>query len=179
LSLTAALTDGNPDDLVAPLRRRLAELAPSFALDWIGPMDQLIMDLFLRDTRFVLSLLGVFALIGLFLSATGLFAVLADSVARRRAEIGLRQALGASPKRVLASTLGDAVGVVALGMGLGSVLAWVWRQAIASMLYGVSPNDPWSHASALGVMALVAVLAAVAPSLRAAAIEPADALRDG
>ena len=173
------LTDGDPEALVAPLRRRLAAVAPSSALDWIGPVDELIGELFLRDTRFMLSLLGAFTLAGMFLSATGLFAVLADSVARRRGEIGLRQALGASPSQVLVAILAEALSVVAVGMGLGMLLAWLWRQALASLLHGVSPSDPWSHAGALAVMTSVALLAAIVPALRAAAIDPADALRDG
>ena len=172
------LSDGDPEALVAPLRRRLAAIAPDSALDWIGPLDQWVGDLFLRDTRFLLSILGAFAIAGLFLSATGLFAVLADSVARRRGEIGLRQALGASPRRVLAAILGEAVGVVAVGMGIGTFLAWVFGQALASMLHGVSLTDPWSHVGALLVMTTVAALAAAVPALRAAAIDPADALRD-
>lgn len=104
--------------------------------------------------------------------------LLARSIDNRR-NWAMRMALGASPKRVFAAILGEAVAVVVAGMGIGMLLAWFWRQTLATMIYGVSPSDPWSQASALLVMAFVAALAAVVPALRASAIAPAEALRDG
>jgi len=171
-------SDRDPYQLIAPLRRRLAAIAPASALDWIGPVDGWIADLYLRDTQFILNVLGAFALTGLLLSAIGLFAVLADSVARRRGEIGLRQALGAKPGHVITAVVREAFAVVLIGMSMGAVLSWVFRQSLASMLYGVTTSDATSHVSALVVMGVVAALATAIPAFHATAIAPSEALRD-
>lgn len=171
-------TPGDPAALVPPLSRRLADLAPASALDWVGPLDRWVTDLFLLDTRFLLSLVGLFSAAGLFLSAVGLFAVLADSVARRRAELGIRQALGATPGRILASVVLQGLRVVVLGLGAGALLAWGSTRVLESTVHGVTPTDPWSFAAAALLLLAVAVTAAALPARRAAAVDPAEALRE-
>lgn len=177
LSLLIA-TGGDPEALVPPLSRRLAGLAPASALDWVGPLDRWVTDLFVLDTRFLLSLVGLFSAAGLFLSAVGLFAVLADSVARRRAELGIRQALGATPGRILATVVLQGLRVVVLGLAAGAALAWVSTRVLDSTVHGVTTTDPWSFAAAALLLLAVALAAAALPARRAAAIDPAEALRE-
>jgi putative ABC transport system permease protein len=137
-----------------------------------------VTDLFVLDTRFLLSLVGLFSAAGLFLSAVGLFALLADSVARRRGELGIRQALGATPGRILAAVVLQGLRLVALGLGAGAALAWVSTRALDSTVHGVTTTDPWSFAAAALLLLAVAAAAAALPARRAAAIDPAEALRD-
>lgn len=171
-------TPGAPAALLPALSRRLADLAPASALDWVGPLDRWVTDLFVLDTRFLLSLVSLFSAAGLFLSAVGLFAVLADSVARRRGELGIRQALGATPGRILAAVVLQGLRVVALGLAAGAALAWASTRVLESTVHGVTPTDPWSFAAAALLLLGVALAAAALPARRAAAVDPAEALRE-
>lgn len=171
-------TDGEPASLVPALTRRLRELAPVSATDWVGPVDGWVHDLYLLDSRFLLTLIALFSAAGLFLSAVGLFAVLADSVARRRSELGIRQALGATPRRIQAIVVAQGVKVVILGLAAGAVLAWASSELLASSVYGVVPTDPWSFAAAGALLLTVALLASFLPARRAAAIDPARVLHE-
>lgn len=178
LSLMIA-TEGDPAALVPPLSRRLAALAPASALDWVGPLDGWVSDLFIVDTRFLLSLVGLFTAAGLFLSVVGLFAVLAESVARRRQELGVRQALGASPGRILAGVVLEGLKVVALGLAAGSLLAWASGRVLESTVYGVGVLDPLSYAGAAVILLGAALAASLLPARSAARVHPAEALRGG
>lgn len=169
---------GRPEDLIPPLTRKLAAIAPASALDWIGPLDRWVTDLFMVDTRFLLSLVGLFSLAALFLSGVGLFAVLAESVARRRPELGIRQALGATPRRILALVVAQGLRVVALGLAAGAVLSWGATRVLESTLYGVTPTDPGAYLAAALVLAGAAVAASLLPARKAAAVDPAEVLRE-
>lgn len=171
-------TSREPESLVPPLSRRLGKLAPVSALDWIGPLDRWVTDLFLTDTRFLLSLVGAFSLAGLFLSAVGLFAVLADSVVRRRPEIGVRQALGATPARIVRTVVLQGLRLVALGLVAGSLLAWASDRAIESHLYGITATDPTSYLLAGAVLLATALAASLLPARNAARVDPAEILRE-
>jgi len=171
-------TSREPESLVAPLSRRLGKLAPVSALDWIGSVDRWVTDLFLTDTRFLLSLVGAFSLAGLFLSAVGLFAVLADSVVRRRPEIGVRQALGATPARIVRTVVLQGLRLVALGLVAGSLLAWASDRAIESHLYGITATDPTSYLLAGAVLLVTALAASLLPARNAARVDPAEILRE-
>lgn len=169
---------GRPEDLIPPLTRKLATIAPASALDWIGPLDRWVTDLFMVDTRFLLALVGLFSVAALFLSGVGLFAVLAESVARRRPELGIRQALGATPRRILALVVAQGLRVVVLGLAAGAVLSWAATQVLESTLYGVTPTDPGAYLAAALVLAGAAVAASLLPARKAASVDPAEVLRE-
>ncbi|MGD2115337.1 MAG: ADOP family duplicated permease [Acidobacteriota bacterium] len=177
LSLTLE-TAGDPEALVPPLTRRLAALAPASALDWIGPLDRWVTDLFMVDTSFLLSLVGLFSLAALLLSCVGLFAVLAESVTRRRPELGIRQALGATPRRILVLIVAQGLRVVVLGLCAGAVLAWASTRVLESTLYGVTATDPGAYLTAALVLGAAALAASLLPARAAAAVDPAEVLRE-
>lgn len=127
-----------------------------------------------RRTAEVAAALGLLALL---LSATGVFGVVAFTVASRTREIGLRMAIGATRAQVLGGVLRDAVRLAAPGLAVGAVLAVGAATVMRSLLLGVSPIDPVSLGSALLVLLTVVVLASLVPARRASGIDPMVALR--
>ena len=118
-----------------------------------------------------------FALIATFLAAVGLYGVLAQSVAERSVEIGIRAALGAAPARVLRMVTSDAMRTTALGAAAGFGLAlWLGRY-IENRLYGVDRFDALTFAAALAVIVATSLVAAIVPASRAARVDPVTALR--
>jgi predicted permease len=132
----------------------------------------------LAQEQLLAMLSGFFGLLALFLAGLGLYGVAAYSVARRRAEIGIRMALGASPLRVVGTTLGRLGLFVGLGLLVGTGVA-VWASRFAkALVFGLEPRDPVTLVGAVGILALVGMLAGWLPARRAAAVDPARVLRD-
>jgi len=132
----------------------------------------------LSQERMVGLLSGFFAGLGLLLSALGLYGVTAYSTARRRAEIGIRLALGASRSQVIRLVLLRILGLTALGLVAGlAVSAWASR-FIATLLFGVEPRDPWTLAASAALLAVVALVASFVPAFRASLSDPARVLRE-
>lgn len=128
--------------------------------------------------RLMAMLAGAFGLLAGSLAVLGLYGVIAYMVARRRNEIGVRIALGASRERVIGLVLREAVLLLAAGLAIGTLLA-VWAGgAAASMLYGLKPRDPVTLGGAVLLLAAVALVASYGPAWRASRLEPMDALRD-
>jgi predicted permease len=123
------------------------------------------------------SLLGLFGLLGLLLAGVGLYGVLSFVVAQRTREIGLRIALGGSPRDVFGLVLRQGLSLAGAGIVAGLVLGLVLARPLASLLVGISPVDPVTFASVPGVLAAVALLACWAPARRAMRVRPIDALR--
>jgi len=129
----------------------------------------------LRRTSTIL--LASFATLALVLAAIGLYGVMAYSVVQRTHEIGLRMALGAGHSDVLRLVIRQAMRVVVIGEVAGLTAALLLTHAASSLLYGVSPSDPWTVATAVIVLTLVALLASYVPARRAARVDPMVALR--
>ncbi len=126
----------------------------------------------------VMALLGTtFGVLALALAAVGLYGVLSYTVARRTNEIGIRIALGARRPQVLWAVMRDAVWMLALGVTLGLPMAWMVSRLAASLLFGLSPNDPATVAGAAAVLLLVGLAAGVFPARRASQVDPVVALR--
>jgi predicted permease len=127
--------------------------------------------------RFVLAMLGGFAVLALIVAGAGLHAVIAYSVAQRRREMGIRVALGAISGRIAGLVVRQALALCAIGVALGLGLAAIATRAMRELLYGVQPGDPLT--SALVALALigVAMIAAAVPAWRAARIDPVEMLR--
>jgi ABC-type antimicrobial peptide transport system permease subunit len=122
----------------------------------------------------VLSAFGGTALL---LASVGIFGVISYNVRQRTREIGVRMALGADRRNVLFMILHRALLLIATGLGAGLVLAMLSGRLLAGMLYGVSPSDPMALAAAVGILASVAIFAALMPALRATQVDPIVALR--
>jgi hypothetical protein len=131
----------------------------------------------LAPTRFTLALLGAFALIALVLSVVGLYGSIAYTVSQRTREIGIRIALGATPRAVTSLIVEDGVRLVVAGLVIGTVTAAASTRALTSLLYSVEAGDPSTFVTIGLVVALIAVAASYLPARRAVRIDPVDALR--
>jgi predicted permease len=127
--------------------------------------------------RLMTTLASTFSALALSLAVVGLYGVLAFSVARRTAEIGVRIALGARQSQVLRQILSEARRMVAIGIAIGLPLAWMASRLVSSMLFGVTAHDPATAVAAAAVLGCAAFLAAFLPARRAACVDPVVALR--
>jgi ABC-type antimicrobial peptide transport system permease subunit len=135
-------------------------------------------DASLTQERLVALLSGFFGALALLLAALGLYGVTSYVVTRRRAEIGIRMALGAEPVGVLRLVLARVLMLVALGVIIGAaVSAWL-SQFIASLLYDLQPRDGVTLVSAAVTLAMVGAIAGWLPAHRASRIDPAQVLRE-
>jgi len=164
-------------DVTAPMiKNAIASVHPAI---FVRPM--LSGDTYLRDglapTRFAMALMTAFAALALVLSTVGLYGVVAYGVTQRTREIGVRVALGAEPKRIVALVLGGGLRLAVIGALVGAALALAAVRVIESMLYGVSAIDPLTFGAVVVLVILVALAASYVPARRALRIDPAEALR--
>jgi ABC-type antimicrobial peptide transport system permease subunit len=161
---------------IVAYRTAKAELSPAtpFVL-FVTLREQ--MEAALGSQRALSLMSNFFAALALLLSGLGLYGLLSSSVAQRTGEIGVRMALGAERGRVLRMVLLEAVGLLAAGLMLGTILLTVAVRFVEGLFYGVSAFDPARVASITGILALVAIVAGLFPALRAASVDPIQALR--
>ena len=133
----------------------------------------------LAPQRFNASLFALFAGLALALSAVGVYGVMAHFVTLRRPEIGVRVALGASPRAIAAFVLRRGGAAAGVGLGAGMAGALALGPLLESLLYGVRPADPFTIAVVAGIFALVTLAASWAPARRAIRIDPVEVLRQG
>ena len=122
-------------------------------------------------------LANFFGVLALFLSARGLYGLLSAGLAQRTSEIGVRVALGATRGMVLRMVLREAFGLLALGLLMGAIALLFTTRFVSAMLYGVSAYDPSTLVGVAGTLVIVTILAAMVPALRAATVDPIQALR--
>jgi hypothetical protein len=158
------------------VRREVATIDPSVPVK-IETMAGRVATMTVRQ-RFVAALVGLFAGFGLLLAAIGLYGVLSFLVARRTREIGLRMAIGATPRSIAAMIEKQAAAWTVSGIVAGLAGSAAVGRLARTLLFQVSPYDPLSLAAAAAVLAAVAGLAAWAPARRAATVDPAISLRD-
>jgi ABC-type antimicrobial peptide transport system permease subunit len=132
----------------------------------------------LATQRIEVALLGGMAALALLLSAVGIFALVANMVAQRTREIGIRMALGSTVRGAMFQVGRSGVGASLLGIAAGLVLSGGALRVMRSVLYGVGVYDAATLATAVVTLALVAVLSAAVPTLRIAQIDPATTLRE-
>lgn len=139
-------------------------------------MEQLV-DRAVFARRFVVMLLAGFAAFGLILSSLGIFSVISYSVSRRKQEIGIRIALGASAGGLQVQILMQTLKLAALGLAIGVPASWAAARAIQGLLFGTSAHDAATFAAVLAVLTCVAAVAGYVPALRASRLNPIDTLR--
>ncbi len=122
-------------------------------------------------------LLTIFATVALLLALVGIYGVLAYSVGRRTAEIGLRVALGATPRSVLALIIGQGMRPILIGIGIGLAGAVGLSRFVSSLLFNVKPVDPLTYTAVAFLVAVAALLSCYVPALRALRVDPVAALR--
>jgi predicted permease len=167
---------GSPGVIANAVRVKLKEIEPLRAVYEIAPLEQHIGRAY-TEIRLRTVLLVLFALTALSLASLGVYGTLSYVVGLKRLEVGLRLALGAARLSVLRHFLGQGLLVVGVASLSGLVLAAAFTRLLSGMLFDVSPSDPVTVAGVLGIVLVVATVAALIPAARAALAEPAQALR--
>lgn len=160
----------------ATLRAVVASVAPATAISRMEPLSVWTAAA-LRSPRSITGLFVLAAVLALLLGAAGLYGVLAYQVARRRREIGVRLALGAQRRTVLAGVVRHGLKLAAIGLAAGLALALALGQLLAGLLYGFSPRDPVTYAAVAVLWLLTALAASLVPARRATRVDPARTLR--
>ncbi len=169
-------TSGDPMALASAVKRAVAEIDPETPAADLRPLEQTLDDQ-VRNMRIYMLLLGTFGMVAAILAATGIYGVMAFSVAERTREIGIRMALGARPLDVLEMVFRQAGGVIAAGVVLGIAGAVGLTSLIHSTLYGVTATDPATYTGVCIFLVLIALVACVIPTRRAVRVDPTIALR--
>jgi putative ABC transport system permease protein len=172
----AMRTTGDPDALIPAVGRALKDVDPDQPADDIMSMRRAIA----RSTigiQYVAGIMSAFGVLALVLALSGVYGILSYRVSLRTAEIGVRMALGATRRDVLALTLGQAARLSAIGLAAGAALAFGTGRLLSSALRGAVASDPALVGMTTVALALAALVAAWIPSRRAMGIEPATALR--
>jgi predicted permease len=167
---------GAPAALTSTVKSSIAGVDPGVSLEFKTLAAQV--DESLARERLLATLSGFFGALALLLAMIGLYGVMSYNVARRRNEIGIRMALGAEQARVLRMVLREVFILIGIGLAIGLGAAMASPPFVASLLYGVKANDPWTLSLAAAVLALVAVLAGFVPARRASRLDPMNALRE-
>jgi predicted permease len=172
----ALRTPGDPMSLAGAARSEIRRVDPTLPVSNVQPMTKAVYES-VGQPRFIAFLVLIFAIVALTLAAVGIYGVLAYMVELRTREIGVRMALGAQAAQVLQMILSQGAWLVGSGLLLGVLGALALRRALASVLFGVAPNDPGIFAGVLVVLALVGFTACYLPAHRATRVDPLVALR--
>jgi putative ABC transport system permease protein len=172
----AARTAGDPQTFAPTIEREIHALDPDQPVSDVRTMDQWV-SRSLAQARFNSLLLATFAALALLLAAIGIYGVMSYAVSQRTSEIGIRLAMGAAMRDILAMIIGDAMRLAAIGLAIGVVLALALSRTLATLLYQVTGTDPLTFAAVVGVLGGVALVASYLPARRAARIPPVEALR--
>jgi putative ABC transport system permease protein len=169
-------TGGDPAALAPSVRQAVWSVDKDQPILRIATMDDLVAAS-AAERRYALIVFEAFALTALVLAAAGIYGVLAGSVAERTREIGIRSALGASRRSILALVFRQGMTLTGLGVATGAVATIGATRVIAAMLFGVSRLDPVTYIGVMVLLATVAGIACALPAWRAARVDPARALR--
>jgi putative ABC transport system permease protein len=171
-----ARTTRDPRDLVSAVRRAVAALDPDLPLYDVATMEQRIADS-VTSERYSTLLIGVFAITALILATVGIYGVMSYTVRQRTQELGVRIALGAGKREVLALVIRQGMKLAFVGLILGIAGALGLGRVLNSLLFQVSARDPWTLASVAVLLTVVAAVACYLPARHAARVDPAEALR--
>ncbi|HZD54022.1 MAG TPA: FtsX-like permease family protein [Woeseiaceae bacterium] len=169
-----------PNDDMSTVRQvvaRIHEIDPNLAVADIASMREVVADAVARP-RLTSFLVSCFAGLALLLAAVGIYGVVSYTVTLRVREMGVRRALGAQTGDLARLVLADALRLGTIGVGIGLIAAALATRALRSLLYEVSPRDPFTFAGTAGFLLLVALIAAAMPALRAARINPSRVIRE-
>ena len=162
--------------LAGAVRSAVRAVDPDLGVVKASPMPALL-DRPLAQPRFNAGVLLAFAAVAALVAALGLFGLVSFVVAQRTREIGIRLAVGAQPRQILSLVLRRGLPPVAVGCALGIAVVLAGGRLLASVLYGIGPGDPVALSAAVLGFSAIALLAALLPARRAAATDPASALR--
>jgi putative ABC transport system permease protein len=169
-------THGDPRAAVPGVREAVAAVDPAQPIASVRTMDDLVADA-LADRRFTSLLVSLFGCAAILLSAVGVYGVVSYTVAQRSKEIGIRMALGAGRRDVLALVLGQGLKLALAGAAIGFVGALAATRALSSLLYGVSATDPLAFVAVATLVVAVALAASLVPARRASRLDPTEVLK--
>ncbi|MGC2109334.1 MAG: ABC transporter permease [Candidatus Korobacteraceae bacterium] len=169
-------THGDAASLAPAIRRAIWSVDKDQPIVRVATMDNLLAASE-AQRRFALILFEAFALVALLLAATGIYGVLSGSVTERTREIGIRSALGASPKNILGLVFRQGMVLTVIGIAIGLTGAIASTQVLLSLLFAVSRLDPVTYAGVVALLAAMSAIACCVPAWRAAQIDPAITLR--
>jgi len=167
---------GDPSALAASVRKVVTSIDPTQPIVKLATMDQII-GVSTAQRRLALALFGAFAAAALLLAVAGIYGVLAGSVAERTREIGVRSALGATPRAIISLVVGQGGRLSAIGLVLGVAGSFALTRYLRTFLFGVGPTDPTTFVGVVALLGLVTVAACLIPAMRASRVDPSRALR--
>jgi predicted permease len=175
-ALLAVRINGNPAAAAPAIRQAWSRLAPSVPLDDFQTADERV-NLSLTPQRIAAGIFGAFGLLAIALASVGLYSLVAYSVVRQRREIGIRIAIGAQPRTVLAAILRSSMLLTAFGLALGASGSLLSMRFLAHQVREISPYDGPTYLAVVLLLAAVAGVAALIPARRAMRVDPCIALR--
>jgi len=175
-AMLAVRTEGDPMGLATAVRNQILAMDRDQPVTEVQSMSRVVEDSE-GPLRAVMVLLAVFAAAAAGVAVVGLYGVVAYSVAQRRKEIGIRRALGAQSRDILALVVGQGLRMAIGGTALGLCTALVAMRLLRSLLFQVSGDDPLTYLGVAGLFLAVAVGASWLPARRAAGVDPMETLR--
>jgi putative ABC transport system permease protein len=172
----AIRTTGETSNLVGSVRQIIREVDPDQPVSNVATMAE-VLGTEAAQRRMGMIMLAGFAALALLLASLGIYGVLAYFVTQHTNEIGVRQALGATPRNILFLVLKKGMALTLLGVVIGLGASFALTRLMSSLLFGVKASDPLTFVAVPVVLALVALLACLVPALRATRIDPLEALR--
>ena len=169
-------TSGDPSALAPVVRSAIHEQDAQAPVDQITTLQDLVSQS-VATPRLYMTVLATFAAFALIIAAVGLFGVLSYTVAQRAREIGVRSALGAQVRDIVALVVRQSMGIALAGLAAGLIAAFWMTSTLRAFLYGVTPHDLVSFAVVAAVLLLVALVASIVPARRAARVDPVRVLR--
>ena len=164
--------------MLADIRRAVAEVTPDLPIAQVGTLAQVYRDHpSMARSSFSLALLGIAGAMALLLSVVGIYGVLAYAVMQRQREVGIRVALGATPRTVKRMFVYRGMILAGIGIVFGAVVAAGVTRLMSSLLFGVTPLDAATFVAAAAFLTMAALLASYIPARRAATIDPMQSLR--
>jgi predicted permease len=167
---------GDPAALAAGVRAAIAQVDPLLPAGELRPLDEVV-SRSVRSQRALMILMGAFGVVGLLLAAIGIYGVMAQLVAVRTHEIGVRMTLGARPGDILGQFLVDGLWQTAVGIILGLAAGAYLMTLAQTILFGVAPWDPLTLAAVCGLLLLTSLAACLIPARRAMRVDPVQAIR--
>jgi len=169
-------TNTEPRSVLSEVRNAVRDLDPAQPIYHVETMDEVLSDSLARQ-RMIAVLLAIFALLALILAAIGIYGIIAYSVTQRTREIGVRMAVGSSRANILLLMLREAAAFTGIGVLAGLIAAFAGAHLASALLFETSSADPVSICISVSALLIIALLAAILPASRAAAINPVESLR--
>jgi predicted permease len=170
-------TEGDPHAVAPQLRKVIAQVAPDLPIQDIATISERVNRLLIQQ-RLIAQITACFGLLALLLACIGIYGLISYAVARRKAEMGIRMALGARQASVVWLVLREALLLVVIGLGAGISLLFPAARLVQGLLFGVSPTDAATLSATALLMLSIAALAAYLPARRASRVDPMIALRN-